>query len=133
MEYLKQVTGIKDHVLTRTGSDIRDALKARVVDQAFYGITLEKFKTKIEDEALAKDIATTSGIGIDDIIQASVLDGGKAKVDWQNKSDLIGQLEIAIGDFLMDEIRDKYGISLSFGEINELAEKYIDIAKIRYR
>ena len=133
MEYLKQVTGIKDHVLTRTGSDIPDALKARVVAQAFYGITLEQFKPKIEDEALAKDIATTSGIGIDDIIQASVLDGGKAKVDWQNKSDLIGQLEIAIGDFLMDEIRDKYGISLSFGEINELAEKYIDIAKIRYR
>ena len=133
VEYLKQVTGIKDHVLTRTGSDIPDALKARVVAQAFYGITLEQFKPKIEDEALAKDIATTSGIGIDDIIQASVLDGGKAKVDWQNKSDLIGQLEIAIGDFLMDEIRDKYGISLSFGEINELAEKYIDIAKIRYR
>jgi len=54
-------------------------------------------------------------------------------LNWQSKSDLIGQLEIAIGDFIMDEIRDKYELSISFGEINEMTERYIDIAKIRYR
>ena len=108
-------------------------LKSREIAQAFYGVTLEQFKSKVQDESINKEIAANAGIGIDDIIQANVLDNGNAKVDWQNKTDLIGQLEIAIGDFLMDEIRDKYDITLSFGEINEMAEKYIDVAKIRYR
>jgi type I restriction enzyme R subunit len=132
-EYLRRVSEIKDNILNHTGSDIPDALKSREIAQAFYGVTVEQFKSKVQDESTNREIAAFAGIGIDDIIREHVLDDGHAKVDWQNKSDLIGQMEIAIGDFLMDEIRDKYDISLSFGEINELAERYIDIAKIRYR
>jgi len=132
-EYLKRVSEIKDNVLNHTGSDIPEVLRAREVAQAFYGVTLEHFKTKIEDDAINREIASSTGIGIDDIIRAKVLDDGTPKIDWQSKTDLIGQLEIAIGDFLMDEIRDEHNIALSFGEINEMAEKYIDIAKIRYR
>jgi type I restriction enzyme R subunit len=132
-EYLKRVSEIKENILNHTGSDIPDALKSREIAQAFYGVTLEEFKSKIEDEKAVREIAAASGIGIDDIIQSYVLDNGKAKVDWKEKTDLIGQMEISIGDFLMDEIRDKYNLSLSFGEINELTEKYIGIAKIRYR
>jgi len=132
-EYLSRVSEIKNNVLNHTGNDVPDVLKSREVAQAFYGITLEQFKSKTSDETANRDIAANAGIGIDDIIQASVLDNGIPKVDWQNKSDLIGQLEIAIGDFLMDEIRDKHNLALSFGEINDMAEKYIDIAKLRYR
>ncbi|GJM35115.1 MAG: DEAD/DEAH box helicase [Saprospiraceae bacterium] len=132
-EYLKRVSQIKDNVLHHTGGDIPDVLKSREIAQAFYGVTLEQFKAKVEDATINKEVAANAGLGIDDIIREQVLDNGTAKVDWQYKSDLIGQLEIAIGDFLMDEIRDKYDIQLSFGEINELAEKYITIAKLRYR
>lgn len=132
-EYLRRVSEIKENILNHTGSDIPDALKSREIAQAFYGVTLEQFKSKVQDESINREIAAFAGIGIDDIIRENVLDNGNAKIDWQNKSDLIGQIEIAIGDFLMDEVRDKYDIRLSFGEINELAERYIDIAKIRYR
>lgn len=132
-EYLKRVSEIKENILNHTGSDIPEALKSREIAQAFYGVTLEEFKSKVEDETTVREIAAASGIGIDDIIQSYVLDNGRAKVDWKEKTDLIGQMEISIGDFLMDEIRDKYNLRLSFGEINELTEKYIGIAKIRYR
>lgn len=37
-----------------------------------------------------------------------------------------------IGDYLIDEIRDKYDLNLSFSEIDNLAEKMVDVAKIRY-
>ncbi|MCB0640141.1 MAG: type I restriction endonuclease subunit R, partial [Phaeodactylibacter sp.] len=132
-EYLKRVTSIKDNVLHRTGGDLPKALEARPVAAAFYGVARELFQAKMQDEALNREIATFAGLGIDELVQAYVLDEGSAKVDWKNKSDLIGQLEIAIGDFLMDELRDKYDLRLSFGEINQLTERLLDIAEKQYR
>ncbi|RMG42319.1 MAG: hypothetical protein D6732_01215, partial [Methanobacteriota archaeon] len=58
---------------------------------------------------------------------------GKPKVDWQFRSDLIGKLQIDIGDFLIDEIRDKFDLNLSYDEIDDLSEKIIEIAKLRYQ
>lgn len=132
-EYLKRVTEIKNDVLKRTRNDLPEVLNERLVAQAFYGLTLATFEDKIEDEATRKSIAADTGIGIDNIIQDHILDNGIAKVDWINKSNLIGQLEIALGDFIMDEIRDKYDINVTFGEISDMVEKYIEIAKLRYK
>ena len=132
-EYLKLAKDVEEAVLNRTGSDIPESLKSREVAHAFYGITFESIKAKLRDEQIARSIASDAGIGIDDLVQSIVLDNGRAKVDWKNKSDLIGQLEITIGDFLMDNIRDKYRLDLSFGEIDDIAVKSIEIAKLRYK
>jgi type I restriction enzyme R subunit len=132
-EYLRLAKEVEEHVLNRTGSDIPDSLRNREIAHAFYGITFESIKAKLPDEQTARTIASEAGIGIDDLLQANVLDNGKPKVDWKNNSDLIGQLEIAIGDYLMDHIRDKYDLSLSFGDIDDIAGKSIEIAKLRYK
>lgn len=132
-EYLRLAKEVESSVLNRTGSDIPDSLKDRVVAQAFYGITFESIQSKVENTKTAQSIAAEAGIGIDDLVQQMVLDNGKAKVDWQTKSDLIGGLEIAIGDFLMDDIRDKHRLELSYGEIDDIATKSIEVAKLRYK
>ena len=61
------------------------------------------------------------------------MDNNIAMVDWQTKSKITGKLLIDIGDYLIDEVRDKYSIELSFGEMDEIAKKYIDVAKTRYK
>lgn len=132
-EYLRRVKEAEEAVLNRTSSDIPDNLRNRVIAQAFYGITYERLKTQVQDEPTARSIASNAGLGIDDLVQSIVLDNGQPKVDWKNKSDLIGQLEIAIGDFLMDHIRDQYGLKLTFGDIDDIASKSIEIAKLRYK
>lgn len=132
-EYLRKSQEIEESVLNRTGSDIPEVLKERAIAQAFYGITFEFIKLQVPDENLARSIAADAGIGIDDLVQSIVLDNGKPKVDWGNKSNLIGQLEISIGDFLMDDIRDKYNLKLTFGDIDDIAGKSIEIAKLRYK
>jgi type I restriction enzyme R subunit len=132
-EYLKLAKDVEESVLNRTGSDIPESLRSREIAHAFYGITFELIKSKLKDEQLARTIASDAGLGIDDLVQSVVLDQGRPKVDWKNKSDLIGQLEIAIGDFLMDHIRDKFALSLSFGDIDDIATKSIEIAKLRYK
>ncbi len=132
-EYLKRVQEISQSVVNHTDADIPEILNDRKIAQAFYGITYELLSSKIEEETQLKEIATVAGMGMDNIIQETILDGGKPIVDWQLKSDLLGKLAIDIGDFLIDEIRDKFDLDLSFDEIDELAEKVIEIAKLRYK
>jgi len=132
-EYLKRSKKIEESVRYRTGSDVPDILRDRQIAQAFYGISFESLKDKFDEESIARVVAADAGLKVDDMIQEIVLDQGRPKVDWRNKTDLIGKLEIAIGDFLMDHVRDKYNLQLSFGEIDEMARKCIEVAKLRYK
>ncbi len=133
VEYLNRVQDISEAVVNHTDAEIPEAFDRREIARAFYGITYELIHQKLNDEARAKEIATKAGLGIDDIIRETVLDNGKPKVDWQFRSDLIGKLQIDIGDFLIDEIRDKFDLNLSYDEIDDLSEKIIEIAKLRYQ
>ena len=82
---------------------------------------------------MRKEIAIQTALRIDELIERAVLDHGKPIIDWQYKSNITGKLQIDIGDYLIDEVRDKYNIGLSFGEMDAIAEKCIEVAKVRYR
>lgn len=133
VEFLNKVTEVMNAVLSHTDSDIPKALEGREIAKAFYGLNLEAFNEKIQDASIKRDIATEAALRIDDIIQGAVLDNNKPIIDWQYKTNITGKLQIDIGDFLIDEIRDKYNIDLSFGDLDAIAEKCIEVAKIRYK
>lgn len=133
VEYLGRVQEIMNNVLARTDSDIPEALKNKDVAKAFYGLTVESLAEKIEDTEIRKVISTQAALHIDELIRKAVLDHGKAIVDWQYKTNITGKLLIEIGDYLIDEVRDKYKIDLSFGEMDEMANRCIEVAKIRYK
>ncbi len=84
---------------------------------------LEALSEKITDDLVLKAISTHSALNIDDFIRGAVLDNGKPIIDWQYKTNITGKLQIEIGDYLIDEVRDKYNIDLSFGEMDEIAGK----------
>ena len=134
-EFLERMTNAMDAAVNHTRDDIPDELKDRKIAQAFYGLSLDFFDKQIKDEATKIKIAAITGLHIDDLIREYIIDKATnaPKRDWVSNKDLKGQLEIAIGDFLLDEIKDKYKINLSFGDINNLAEKYLTIALIRYK
>jgi type I restriction enzyme R subunit len=120
-------------VLLHTDSDIPEALKDRDIAKAFYGLSLESLGDKVKDDVVKREISTQAALNIDDMIIDAVLDNGKPIIDWQYKTNITGKLQIEIGDYLIDEVRDKYNISLSFGEMDEIANKCIEVAKIRYK
>ncbi|MDQ3021026.1 MAG: HsdR family type I site-specific deoxyribonuclease [Bacteroidota bacterium] len=132
-QYLNKVQEIMNIVLSHTDSDIPEVLKNKDVAKAFYGLTIESLSEKIQDNDLRKEISTQAALNIDELIQKAVLDNGKPIIDWQFKTNITGKLLINIGDYLIDEIRDKYKISLSFDEMDTIAEKCIEVAKIRYK
>lgn len=132
-QYLKKVQEIMFNVLSHTDSDIPEILNGKDAAKAFYGLTVESLSGKIQDEMVRKEISTQAALYIDQLIQNAVLDKGKAIVDWQFKTNITGKLLIDIGDYLIDEVRDKYHINLTFGEMDEMGTRCIDVAKIRFK
>jgi type I restriction enzyme R subunit len=132
-QYLSKVQDIMDNVLTRTDDEVPDLLKNKEEAKAFFGISKELFSEKIEDEIILREVSIQTALKVDELIRKSVLDNENPVIDWQNKSNITGKLLIEIGDYLIDEVRDKYNINLSFGEMDKLAEDCIEVAKIRYK
>ncbi|MFN8688371.1 MAG: type I restriction enzyme endonuclease domain-containing protein, partial [Cyclobacteriaceae bacterium] len=132
-QYLNKVKEIMDAVLSHTDSDIPEILNGREAAKAFYGLAIESLNEKIQEKDVRKEIAIQTALRIDEIIERAVLDHGKPIIDWQYKSNITGKLQIDIGDYLIDEVRDKYNIGFSFGEMDAIAEKCIEVAKVRYR
>ncbi len=132
-QYLSRVQDIMNNVLAHTDNDIPEQLKDRDVAKAFYGLTVEALSEKIQDNIIRKEVATKTALQIDDLIQNSVLDNEKAIIDWQYKTNITGKLLIEIGDYLIDEVRDKYNVDLSFKDMDKIAEDCIEVAKIRYK
>jgi len=132
-QYLSKVQDIMDNVLTRNDNEVPEALKEKEEAKAFYGISKELLSEKIQDEIVLKEVSVQTALNVDEFIRKSVLDYGKPVIDWQNKSNITGKLLIEIGDYLIDEVRDKYNINLSFGEMDQLAEDCIEVAKLRYK
>jgi len=132
-QYLSKVQEIMENVLAHTDSDIPESLQQREVAKAFYGLTLESLIDKVQDALVRREISVQSALHIDDLIRASVLDKEKPIIDWQQKSNITGKLLIEIGDYLIDEVRDKYNVSLTFGEMDQIANNCIEVAKLRYK
>ncbi len=132
-QYLSRVQEIKNNVLAHTDNDLPEQLLNRDVAKAFYGLTFEALSEKIQDNLVRKEISTQTALQIDNLIQQSVLDNGKAIIDWQFKTNITGKLLIEIGDYLIDEVSDKYKVDLSFTEMDKIADDCIEVAKVRYK
>lgn len=133
-QYLQKVKDIMDGVLNHTDSDLPDSLKQEPVAAAFFGLTLEFLKEKMNDAKVAKLISEQASLTIDEMVKSSVFGNGtKPIVDWEIKNNITKKLIIDIGDYLIDEVREKYDLDLSFSEMDELAVKILGVAEKRYK
>ena len=126
-QYLNKVKEIMDAVLSHTDADIPTSLQNEDVAKAFYGITDEELQSRFNDSETRKQISAHTALEIDKIIQKHI------KVNWQNEVDIPKKMILLIGDFLIDEVRDKYHLQMSFEDIDRVAELCVDVAKIRYK
>ncbi|MCK9421457.1 MAG: HsdR family type I site-specific deoxyribonuclease [Bacteroidales bacterium] len=124
---LKKVTEIMNSVLSHTDTDIPESLEGRDVAKAFFGLAKEGLTDKFQDETILKSISADIALAADDIIMKHIV------VDWQIKIDVPKRMFHLIGDYLIDEVRDKYHLQMTFEEIDSIAEQIVDVAKIRYK
>ncbi|OAV73810.1 hypothetical protein Barb7_02811 [Bacteroidales bacterium Barb7] len=79
------------------------------------------------------DIALDIASSIDTIIRKSILDNEKPIVDWHTKTDLIGKLKIKIGDYLLDGVKQKYDILLTFDDVDNIIDRSVEVAKLWFK
>jgi len=133
VQYLNKVKEIMNNMLTRTDSDIPEVLNKKEAAKAYYGLCFESLIQKIPDPIVVREIATQSALNIDELIKKAIVEKDKFIIDWQIKSNITGKLLIEIGDYFIDEVRDKYNIEIPFNELDIIAGNCIDVAKVRYR
>ena len=133
-QYLKKTKSVMESVLNHTDSDIPHSLKSESVAAAFYGLTKEFLNEKISDERSLMSICENSALAIDSLIKNEVFGSStRPIVDWDSKREITGKLIIEIGDFLIDEVRNKYLTDISYSEIDALAERILAVAIKRYQ
>jgi type I restriction enzyme, R subunit len=132
LEYLAKMKEYSEQATSRRSDDLPEVLLERDIAQAFYRLILSELHEKVQDTAVLNILSTEAALAIDDIIQAAVLDSGRPIIEWWEKN-IPGQLKIDIGDYLIDEIRERYKVAISFSEADGIADKCIEVAKIRYR
>ncbi len=128
-EYLKRVMKHKENVLAHTDDEIPDVLNGNHAGKAYFGLSLEVYKT-IETDNNGfdfKQIALDTSLAFEQIIKPKVI------IDWQTNSTLIGKIKIELEDFLIDEVKRKYDIPLTFENMDTIIDKCVDIAKLWYK
>ena len=131
-EYLNRITEYMDSVLSHTDSNIPASLQNNNAGRSYYGLCFEVYKVVVNPEQglNIKLLALDTANAIDAIVKKYIIDGDTIVVDWQNnKGKLIGQMKLEIEDYLIDEVKRKYDIAITFDDMDQIVDSCIDVAK----
>ena len=80
-----------------------------------------------------KQLALDTAWAFDGIINRTLIIDGQVLVDWQQKSDVIGRMKIRLEDYLIDEVKRKYGLAFSFDDMDVIIDGCVEVAKLWIR
>ncbi|MGL5893784.1 MAG: type I restriction enzyme endonuclease domain-containing protein, partial [Bacteroidales bacterium] len=133
-EYLVRITELMDNVLTHTDSDIPSVLQHNEAATAYFGLSLEVFKLVAQEDKpidLTK-LSLDTALEIDRIIRAYIFDEDKLVIDWIHKGQIIGKMKLAMEDYLIDEVKRKQNMNITFENIDSITNRSVEVAKKRF-
>ena len=134
VEYLQRVLKYKDDVLAHTDNELPDELQQNNAAKAYYGLALETYRRAFGDAPVdLKQLALDTAWAFDGIINRTLIIDGQVLVDWQQKSDIIGRMKIELEDYLIDEVKRKYGLAFSFDDMDVIIDGCVEVAKLWIR
>ena len=135
VEYLSRVRTLMDQVLNHTDSEIPDSLQENNAARAYFGLSLEVYKTvaQTNQKVDLRSISLETANRIDQIIRHHIFDGGTLIVDWAQKDQLLGPMKLEIEDYLIDEVKDRYGIAISYEDMDAIIDRSVDVARKWFR
>ena len=135
IEYLKRVTECMNNVLSHTDSDIPASIQNNNAARAYFGLSLEVYKMIMKDETEInlKEMALNTANVIDTIVKEHIMDNGMIIIDWPNKRNIIGKMKIKIEDYLIDEVKRKYNLPISFDDMDLIIDRCVEVAKLWFK
>ena len=127
-EYLRRAQELEAEFFNGRRDDAPEALQGNEAGLAFYNFS----KTTFEDAELLKtEFHVEVGVLTDEVIQQNIYINDQKIIDWQNNSDLLGKINIAIADEIY-ELLLKYNQDTEWNKINIIVENCIKVAKLKY-
>lgn len=129
LDYLNRVIDIRNKVATKQHDDMPDCIRENDEACAYFGLIKPQFQqvetlNGLDDDQLDAIAAQTS-LAIQKIID------NHWKVDFWDDSDIQKMAMNDIDDFLYDEVKEQYGVTLSLEQMDEIIEKTMQVAKHR--
>lgn len=125
LEYLQRVTEIKDAVVLRKDDDLPAALAGDADAAAVFGLLGPFFCGHLTDKTIALTTAAAAAKSVWDIFRRN------RKVGYWDDLDAQRRTMNEIDDYLYDDVKGAHGIALSTGEMDEIIEKVMQLARHR--
>ena len=125
LDYLSKVSDIRDKVVSRQHDDMPDNIQGNDEACAYFGL-IKPFLLKYElPENELDSISAETALAIQSTIDRHW------KVDFWNDDEAKNAAINDIDDYLYDDVKSKYQISLSIEQMDEIIEKTMHVAKSR--
>ena len=125
LEYLKKVTDIRYKIVTREHDDIPTKLGGNEDAQALYGVLKPFFDSCQPDAMACEEVSADAALAIQAILKRNW------KVHFWDDADAQKRAVNDIDDFLYDEIKGVRGVALSTGQMDEIIERSMQLARHR--
>src|SRR5690606_884114 len=125
LEYLNKVSEIKDAVVNRRSDDAPAQLAGNDNALALYGVIKPYVLSHVKAEEPAAPLAADSAVDIWSIIQRN------KKVGFWDDLDAQRRTMNEIDDYLYDEVKDKKGVPLTTGEMDDIIDRTMQLARHR--
>lgn len=134
-EYLRRVTEQMNAVISHSDKNIPQILTNNNAARAYYGLVFEYLgsvkEINIKTELI--DVITTVALDLDNIIKKHIYDQEQLIIEWNFKSNITGPMKIEMEDYLIDEVKRKYDIPLSFDDMDVLIEQCVKVANLQFK
>ena len=122
LEYLNLVRKYMESLIQRKDEKEPEILQGQNEAKAFYGVLGKVIEKTHELDDEKRDHVAGIGLELDKIIKGNLM------VDWQRKDDVQKRMIDKIEDYLLD----KSGIDWDYEQIDEILERIMKIARVRY-
>ncbi|MEI6608387.1 MAG: HsdR family type I site-specific deoxyribonuclease [Deltaproteobacteria bacterium] len=127
LEYLNKAMEIRNKVITRHHDDIPDILAGKEDAMAYYGILKPFFEQQKISREICETVSADTALAIQEILERH------GKVQFWDDEDAQKRVINDIDDYLIDEVKSKKGIAISFEQMDEIIERTMKVAESRSR
>lgn len=125
LEYLNKAMEIRNKVAGKVHDDVPESLCGNEEAMAYFGIIKPFFENIVQDKNEIENISAQTSLAVCRILESH------KKVHFWDDDDAQKQAINAIDDYLFDEIKNKKGIELSTGQMDEIIERTLQVARSR--
>ena len=127
-EYLRKAKDLENQFFNGRSDNAPEELAGNEAGLAFYNFAKDIFE---DIELLKTPFHLELSLIVDKVVKDHIFLNGKKVIEWQRNEDVIGKINITLGDAIYD-LHQKFDLDTDWNKIDNLIEECMKIAKLKY-